>query len=89
MTEHSERDKKLLEAIETEIHVRPADDTDIEHTKDVAAYEKINSLFAGLRQPGDVPAKVGRYEIKEMIGSGAFGAVYLAHDPELERERCY
>ena len=45
MTKKFDRNKKLLEAIETEINVRPADDTDLEHTQDVAAYEKINALY--------------------------------------------
>jgi serine/threonine protein kinase len=31
------------------------------------------------------PERIGRYEIAGAIGSGAMGAVYAAHDPELDR----
>lgn len=30
--------------------------------------------------------KLGRFEIRSHLGSGAFGAVYRAHDPQLDRE---
>ncbi|HSM50687.1 MAG TPA: serine/threonine-protein kinase, partial [Thermoanaerobaculia bacterium] len=33
-----------------------------------------------------VPAQVGRYRIVEEIGRGAMGAVFRAHDPQLDRE---
>jgi serine/threonine-protein kinase len=29
--------------------------------------------------------KLGRYEIRSLIGAGGMGEVYLAGDPELER----
>lgn len=32
------------------------------------------------------PATVGRFQIKERLGAGSFGAVYRAYDPFLERE---
>ena len=32
------------------------------------------------------PAHVGRFEIRRQLGAGAFGAVYLAHDPQLDRD---
>jgi tRNA A-37 threonylcarbamoyl transferase component Bud32 len=33
----------------------------------------------------DVPRKLGRFEIRARLGSGAFGTVYRAHDPTLDR----
>ena len=34
----------------------------------------------------EIPAAIGRFEISKLLGAGAFGKVYLAHDPLLERE---
>ena len=36
--------------------------------------------------PEAVPKKLGRFEIRSRLGAGAFGAVYRAYDPVLERE---
>lgn len=33
-----------------------------------------------------VPRKIGRYEIKEVIGRGGMASVYLAHDPSSKRD---
>ena len=30
--------------------------------------------------------KIGRFEIRERVGAGAFGTVYRAYDPTLDRE---
>jgi len=40
------------------------------------------ALFGG----DDRLVRVGRYEIRALLGSGAFGKVYRAHDPELKRD---
>ncbi len=32
-----------------------------------------------------IPKKIGRFEVVRILGQGAFGLVYLANDPELER----
>ena len=32
------------------------------------------------------PRKIGRYEITRLLGAGAMGAVYAAHDPDLDRD---
>jgi WD40 repeat protein len=40
----------------------------------------------GAAPDGDLPAQVGRFQVRGRLGSGAFGTVYRAHDPQLERE---
>jgi tRNA A-37 threonylcarbamoyl transferase component Bud32 len=31
------------------------------------------------------PRRIGRYEVRELLGEGAMGSVYAAHDPQLDR----
>jgi hypothetical protein len=33
----------------------------------------------------DPGAKLGRFQIASVLGQGAMGVVYLAHDPEIDR----
>ena len=39
-----------------------------------------SGLFASL------PAAFGRFEVRKLLGAGAMGKVYLAFDPEMQRE---
>ncbi len=36
-------------------------------------------------RPSPLPGKIGKFEILEILGSGTFGNVYKARDPELDR----
>ena len=45
--------------------------------------------FAGTEQVGGrdrAPSRLGRFGIQEVLGEGAFGVVYRAHDPQLDRQ---
>ncbi len=46
-----------------------------------------DALRSGLRDREELgEVFLGRYRVKEVIGSGAMGTVFLAHDPKLERD---
>jgi hypothetical protein len=43
-------------------------------------------VAAGFQPPAGQPSQVGRYEVRARLGAGAFGTVYRAYDPQLDRE---
>lgn len=40
----------------------------------------------GVPEPDKLPERIGRYEVKALLGSGAMGSVYLAEDPRIKRK---
>ncbi|MDA1049287.1 MAG: protein kinase [Planctomycetota bacterium] len=50
--------------------------------------QPVDTNAAAPKTPGQsqIPETLGRFQIKSLLGAGAFGTVYRAYDPVLERE---
>jgi eukaryotic-like serine/threonine-protein kinase len=46
----------------------------------------IQSAPAKLRESAKLPEHIGRFQVRALLGAGAFGTVYRAYDPQLDRE---
>ena len=72
-----------------------ANEQNAELAEQWAAHQKVESLFANLRgaagseepeQEAPLPTEIGPYQIKELLGQGTFGNVYLGYDAKLQRQ---
>src|SRR5436190_24300864 len=51
-----------------------------------AARSALGTRPTGDWASGELPRRLGKFELREELGSGSFGAVFRAFDTELERE---
>ena len=82
------RDELLYELIATEVDLRRECGelaSEHEYLKRFPEQQHVvRSIFAGDSTPL-TPPKIDRYEVERVLGSGEFGIVYLAYDPQLDR----
>ena len=55
-------------------------------TDDGKPKQLISALDATTTFVPTIPRKIGRYEVRSLLGEGAYGQVFLAHDPQLDRQ---
>ena len=58
---------------------------DAESQDDLEARRLLARVRENLAGVASAPVEIGRYALKDKIGTGAAGVVYAAHDPELDR----
>ena len=59
------------------------------HAPTRASGDDIETGFDGWKSihvDGKIPARIGRFQIREKLGQGGYGLVFLAHDPQLNRD---
>lgn len=87
--DHVDRDllRSALVAIEAELRERSLADTSVTQSSMASAVPIPEGGTVLIQSQGEAsPATIGRFTIQNMLGSGAFGKVYRAVDPQLGRE---
>lgn len=79
--------RSALSAIEAELRERSVVETSVSQSSVVWPAPIPENAPAELQSPSQMlPASIGRFTIQGLLGSGAFGKVYRAVDPQLGRE---
>ncbi len=63
----------------------PVPDVPLALPLDDAPPAQATTCFQPAPPAADVRSQVGRFTVRQRLGEGAFGVVYQAHDPQLDR----